>query len=85
MRACELSIVDLMKQSAQQQAEAEAQEIKKRDAAQAEMDSIHLSTVEKVRFKLLHKCFELLWSLLMPFGWVYVLYVGHIDKNMKPL
>jgi hypothetical protein len=34
--------------------------------------------------KLLHKCFELLCSLLMPFGWVYVFYVGHIDKIMNP-
>jgi hypothetical protein len=34
--------------------------------------------------KLLHKCFELLCSLLMPFGWVYVFYVGHIYKIMKP-
>jgi hypothetical protein len=29
---------------------------------------------------LMHKCFEFLCSLLMLFGWVYVFYVGHIDK-----
>jgi WD40 repeat protein len=34
--------------------------------------------------KLLHKCFELLCSLFTSFGWVYVFYVGHIDKIMKP-
>jgi hypothetical protein len=34
--------------------------------------------------KLLHKCFVLLSPLLMPFGWVYVFYVGQIDKIMKP-
>jgi hypothetical protein len=33
--------------------------------------------------KLSHKCFELLCSLLMPYGWVYVFHVGHIDKIMK--
>jgi predicted RNase H-like nuclease (RuvC/YqgF family) len=32
----------------------------------------------------LGKCFELLCSLPMPFGWVYVFYVGHIEKIMKP-
>jgi hypothetical protein len=33
--------------------------------------------------KLLHKCFELLCSLLMPLGWVYVFYKGYIDKIIK--
>jgi hypothetical protein len=30
------------------------------------------------------KCFELLCSLLMTFGWVFLFYVGHIHKIMKP-
>jgi predicted unusual protein kinase regulating ubiquinone biosynthesis (AarF/ABC1/UbiB family) len=42
-------------------------------------DDLH---VRRVLFtiKLLHKGFELLCSLLMPFGWVYVFYLGPIDK-----
>jgi hypothetical protein len=31
--------------------------------------------------KLLHKCFELLCSLLMPFGLVNVFYVGYKQDN----
>jgi hypothetical protein len=42
--------------------------------------------VRRVLFtiKLLHKCFELLCSLLMPFGWIYVFYAEHLDKIMNP-
>jgi hypothetical protein len=50
-KACEFSIVALMKQSVQQQAEAEAIEKKKRDADEEIMDNSHLSTAEKVRRK----------------------------------
>jgi hypothetical protein len=42
------------------------------------------SDMPTFRVRLLHKCFELLCSLHIPFGWVYVFYVGRIDKIMKP-
>jgi hypothetical protein len=38
----------------------------------------------QVTIKLLHKCFELLCSLLMSSGRVHLFYEGHIDKIMKP-
>jgi hypothetical protein len=40
--------------------------------------------VRRVLFtiKLLHKCFSVHYLCLR--GWIYVFYVGHIDKIMKP-
>jgi hypothetical protein len=35
--------------------------------------------VFKAFMYMLHKYFELLCSLLTPLGWVYVIYVAHID------
>jgi hypothetical protein len=48
--------------------------------------SVQVLDVRHVLFtiKLLHKCFELFCSLFMLFVWVYVFYVGHMYKIMKP-
>jgi hypothetical protein len=37
-------------------------------------------------FKLLHECsnFCVHYLLIADFGWVYMFYVGHIDKIVKP-
>jgi alkylation response protein AidB-like acyl-CoA dehydrogenase len=60
-----------------------------KDAAQAKLMASETATYASHQaiqvIKLLHKYFELLCSLLMPFGWVYVFYVGYIDKTMKPV